>query len=125
MDTAWLKQIMRARKLTQEDLAAPLGRERSALSRYITGRTPLALHQIEPLAELLDVSVTELIIRAWNWSRASLLQLRAMSIARALDDDDLKLWNAVGERMIQASKSRAAPAIPLSPPTSSRSRRSG
>lgn len=46
---------------TQEDLSAVLGRDRSAVSRIVNEKQDVTLRQLEPTAELLDLSVADLL----------------------------------------------------------------
>lgn len=49
------------RKVPQRDIAARLGITQQAVSRRLSGHVPFAAHELADLADLLDVSVSDLV----------------------------------------------------------------
>ena len=64
MDTAWIKRLMKKTKVTQIDLGKAIGRDRSVISRIITGEQPLKLNEVETFARKLGVPKPEMLRRA-------------------------------------------------------------
>lgn len=56
MDTVWFKQRMKDLKVTQEDLAIAIGRDRSVISRVLSGNQRIQLEWTKPFADKLEVS---------------------------------------------------------------------
>jgi transcriptional regulator with XRE-family HTH domain len=67
IDSAWFKDRMREIRLRQDALGRALGCDRSVVSRIINGRQELALSQVLPMAEALQVSPFEILKRAGFW----------------------------------------------------------
>ena len=67
MQTAWFKARMRRQKVNQDHIAAVFHVDRSVVSRILNGHQELALSQILPLAQILDVSEFEVLDRADMW----------------------------------------------------------
>jgi SOS-response transcriptional repressor LexA len=68
MDADWFRARMKALKITQDDLAAVLHRDRSRISKVLSGEErPFRLNEIEPLALTLEVPVYEILYRLGVW----------------------------------------------------------
>lgn len=59
-----LKTLRKERHISQADIAARLGIQPAAVSKYETGRVPLSEGSIEKLCDILNVSADELLGRA-------------------------------------------------------------
>lgn len=64
MDADWFRARMRALGVTQEDLGAAIGRDRSAASRLLSGALEFKMAHAAPLARLLQTGVPEILTRA-------------------------------------------------------------
>lgn len=62
MQRHFIQDRLRAVDATQEDLASTLGRDRSAISRIVNGKQDLTMRQLEPAAQLLKLSVADLLL---------------------------------------------------------------
>ena len=58
---AAVRELLRRRSLRQADLAMALGLSPGAVSDRLRGRTPFTLADLERIAELLEVPVSELL----------------------------------------------------------------
>jgi 3,4-dihydroxy 2-butanone 4-phosphate synthase/GTP cyclohydrolase II len=64
MDADWFRERMRAQGVTQEDLGAAIGRDRSAASRLLSGALEFKMGHAAPIARLLKTTVPEVLTRA-------------------------------------------------------------
>lgn len=64
MDAQWFKKRMRELRVTQEDIARQLGRDRSIVSRILTGTQPMGLKEARVFSQMLDVPLGEVLRRA-------------------------------------------------------------
>lgn len=64
MDAAWFRARMRQLGLTQDDLGAALGRDRSTASRLLSGALEFKAAHAEPLAAILQTTPGEVLARA-------------------------------------------------------------
>ena len=64
MDAAWFRARMRQLGLTQDDLGAALGRDRSTASRLLSGALEFKAAHAEPLAAILKTTPGEVLARA-------------------------------------------------------------
>lgn len=64
MDSAWFKARLKERKLTQGHIADAIGKDRSVVSRLMSGEIPIKMAHVTPLAALLDVTPAEILIHA-------------------------------------------------------------
>lgn len=59
--TASVKQAIRERRLSQQEIGRVLGLSQQAVSDRINGRRPFKLRELRPLAEYLGVPAAELL----------------------------------------------------------------
>lgn len=64
MDVDWFRARMKALGVTQEDLGAAIGRDRSAASRLLSGALEFKAAHAEPLALVLKTTPAEILVRA-------------------------------------------------------------
>ena len=64
MDWAWAKTRLKAIGKTHDDLANKLGRSRTIITRLLASESPIKAAQIRPLAEVLEVPISEVLHRA-------------------------------------------------------------
>ena len=63
MDTKWFKSRMKAVGVTQDYLGERLARDRSLVSKLLAGRVRIDIQQVPVLAEVLQVSIYEVLRR--------------------------------------------------------------
>ncbi|MEC9434644.1 MAG: helix-turn-helix domain-containing protein [Pseudomonadota bacterium] len=109
MDAEWFKQQQRRKGLTIVDLGEAIGRDRSIVSRFYTGRQKMSFEQAEKLAEVLDVPLSEVLARAGIAERRV-----AQELEPGFRESDAAVWvpKADGE---QDQDSLAARALGLRP----------
>ncbi len=100
MQTAWFKARMRKVRVTQDDLGEALGCDRSVVSRIINGRQEIALSQILPLADALEVSSFEILKRSGFWDDSRDLGAQWIELYDAMPPEDR-------ERIIDAVRALA------------------
>ncbi|MGB3813350.1 MAG: helix-turn-helix transcriptional regulator [Shinella sp.] len=59
IDTGWFREQLKKRGSNQSDLARFLGRDRSAVSRMLSGEKNMSVQQQDKIAEFLGVSLAE------------------------------------------------------------------
>jgi phage repressor protein C with HTH and peptisase S24 domain/DNA-binding transcriptional regulator YdaS (Cro superfamily) len=64
MDTAWFKTRKKALRLTDDDVAAALGVERSVANKVVNGHVSIDARRISALARLFEVPTAEIMRRA-------------------------------------------------------------
>lgn len=64
MDDKWFKQQQRRAGVTSEDIAAILGRDRSAVSRILTGRQAMSIEWAEAFAQALGSDLATVLEKA-------------------------------------------------------------
>ncbi|MGI3163094.1 helix-turn-helix domain-containing protein [Pseudooceanicola sp. 200-1SW] len=64
MDDKWFKAQQKKVGITAEDIAARLGRDRSAVSKIYTGQRRMTLEWAQAFSEALDVPIDEVLRRA-------------------------------------------------------------
>lgn len=64
MDWAWAKNRLKEIGKTHDDLAEKLGRSRTIVTRLLASDSPIKAAQIKPLADVLEVPVSEVLHRA-------------------------------------------------------------
>lgn len=64
MDWAWAKTRLKDIGKTHDDLANRLGRSRTIITRLLASDSPIKANQIRPLADVLEVAVSEVLHRA-------------------------------------------------------------
>jgi len=64
MDADWFEKRLKAVDKTQSHLAAAIGRDRSIISRIFSGNRKMALDDVGPFAEVLEVTYEEVLKRA-------------------------------------------------------------
>jgi repressor LexA len=68
IDTHWFRQRMRSMRVYQKDIAKLIRRDRSVVSKIISGQQPIQIDQVPLFADALDVSVVEVLYRTGLWS---------------------------------------------------------
>lgn len=63
MDTVWFKRRMKDIGLTQDELGARLGRDRSSTSKLLSGGVQVKVRQVPVLADALQVTIPEMLRR--------------------------------------------------------------
>lgn len=61
MDSDWFKTRLKSKGLYQHDLAEVIGRDRSVVSRMLSGLIPIPLDRVSPIACLLEASEEEVL----------------------------------------------------------------
>jgi SOS-response transcriptional repressor LexA len=61
-----LKQILRYKNLTQEDLASRLGMTQGAIGHWLTGRRSIDVHKLQQIADALDTPIENLFSKAYQ-----------------------------------------------------------
>ena len=61
LNLSWLRQARRRRKMSLEEAASIVGKERSTMFRYENGQTPLTIGNLLKLLSAYGVSITEVI----------------------------------------------------------------
>lgn len=97
LDGDWARDQMQAVNATQDDLASAINRDRSIVSRIVTGQRRVSLGEAPALAEALGVSVLELLGRCGITAAAE-----AASMGRAANDDDLPTYDPDALRHVVA-----------------------
>ncbi len=82
LDREWAKQRLRAIGATQDDVAAHVARDRSMVSRILSGQRRVTITQVKSLAAALQVSPLELLGRCGFADAA-----HASAKAQAANDD--------------------------------------
>lgn len=87
-----VREIRKARGLTQEQLAELLDRSVEAVSLLERGQVLPNFETLERLAERLDIALRELVdVSTDNNPRKTELLIRLTEIARTLDEDHLRI----------------------------------
>lgn len=95
-DAEWFKRRMRALRVTQEQVGRVLNCDRSVVSRIVNGKQELALSQVLPLADILQVGPFEVLKRTNFWD------------ARRRNDAE---WLALYEEIDPEERERIADAV--------------
>lgn len=103
MDAAWFKAQQRRAGLTIVDLGEAIGKDRSIISRFYTGRQQMTFAQAEKMAAALDVPLSEVLARAG---------ITAPDTAQQLDpgfrESEAVVWIPKGDSEAVADKCIAA-----------------
>jgi len=87
MDAHWFKARSRAKGLTIIDLGDVIGRDRSAVSRFYTGRQVMTFDQARKIADALEEPLPEVL------ARAGIANAReAQQLTPGFSDSDAALW---------------------------------
>lgn len=87
MDVEWFKRQQRQKGLTIVDLGDAIGRDRSIVSRFYTGRQKMSFEQAERIAEVLEVPLAEVLTRAGIAERRI-----AQELEPGFRDSDAAVW---------------------------------
>jgi transcriptional regulator with XRE-family HTH domain len=99
MDSDWFAQRMAACGLDQDRIGQAIGRDRSTVSRILSGERELKLSEVERFAELFDETPLEIIRHAYSWSSP-------LGEEAELDDELLRLAIEVTERGLPRNADR-------------------
>lgn len=64
MDIEWFKSRKKAQRVTDADIAAAMGVERSVVNKVMNGKMPLPAYRADKIAQLLEVTPEEILWRA-------------------------------------------------------------
>jgi transcriptional regulator with XRE-family HTH domain len=101
MDSDWFTQRMAACGLDQDRIGQAIGRDRSTVSRILSGDRELKLSEVERFAKLFGETPLEIIRHAYSWSSP----LGGVPEAE-IDDELLRLAIEVAKRGLRRNADR-------------------
>lgn len=103
MDAAWFKAQQKRAGVTIVDLGEAIGRDRSIISRFYTGRQTMTLKQAEQIAAALDVPLAEVVTRAGLASAST-----AQELQPGFNESEAAVWIPRNDATAQTEKAVAA-----------------
>lgn len=101
MDANWFKKRQKLLGVTSFDLGTALGRDRTVVSKILSGKQPMTLEYAQGFAKVLEVSIDEILRRAGVLSADQARNLRP-----GFSESDAAIWlpkqNEPGDQIARA-----------------------